>query len=180
MKRVNFIILSISFAFIFLFSGLNISKASTEPKATEPITMVNLAKELIQQDIIHWKVVLAQAIVETGWNFDSYLFKNSNNLVGMRVPATRPSARIGEFKGYSKYATWQDCIKDIKYWQAQNWKGGTRDEYIDLMQRIWAESPDYRAFLYMVIGRIDKMLAQFREKHRNHFNYNVIMAYVQE
>ena len=165
---------------LIFFATSSQANGPANPPANEPMTMVNFAKELIRNDIDHWKVVLAQGIVEAGWKFDSNVFRNSNNFIGMRIPGNRPSTRIGEYNGYSKYATWQDCVKDVKYWQEQNWKGGTQAEYIDMMQRIWAESPDYKEFLYMVIAKIEKIEKQLKEKHKNHFNYNLILAYLSE
>jgi len=121
------------------------------------ISIENLADELIRQNVAHWRVVLAQAIVESGWNFDSYLFRHSNNFIGMRIPYARESTRIATYKGYSVYASWQDCVKDIKLWQEHNWDGGSEEEYIALMHKIWSESPSYYRAVSSVIRRIDKM-----------------------
>lgn len=120
------------------------------------ITVDNLAMELQRQGVAHWKVVLAQAIVETGWEFDSPLFLKTNNFIGMRVPSSRPSRRIGEHKGYSAYATWQDCVADVKLWQDHFWKGGSREQYIAKIGRVWAEVADYTSHLTKLIAKFDR------------------------
>lgn len=127
-----------------------------EPAAVE-ISIESLANELQRQGLVHWRVVLAQAVVETGWEFNSSVFKNANNFIGMRVPNSRPSTRAGVYKGYSAYATWQDCVADVKLWQGHCWKGGTRDEYIEKLGRTWAEAPNYEAHLH-------KLVVQFEEQ----------------
>jgi len=124
----------------------------------DKMTIENLAAELIRQDVDHWRVVLAQAIVESGWNFDSYLFRHTNNFIGMRIPYARKSTRVGSYKGYSVYATWKDCVKDIKLWQESNWEGGSEEEYIALMHKIWSESPQYYSAVNSVMRRVDRLL----------------------
>lgn len=114
-----------------------------------------LAHELQKQEIDQWQVVLAQAIVESGWDIDSRVFKETGNFCGMRVPGQRPSMRNGIYKGYSSYSHWRDCVTDIKFWQKQNWKGGNREKYLDALHK-WAEDPNYRALLYSVLRRIDR------------------------
>lgn len=145
---------------------------------TAPLTLTNLAGELIRNDIDHWQVVMAQAIVESGWNFDSPLFVRTNNFGGMRIPRNRQSMRVGEFKGYSTYKCWQDCVKDIKYWQEQNWEGGTQDEYIQMVDTYWAESPVYARELRKVINRINRMKYDLVKANEGHFNYRLIEAYL--
>jgi hypothetical protein len=120
------------------------------------ISIDALALELRQQGLAHWRVVLSQAVLESGWDLNSNVFRNSNNFVGMRVPAARPSTRIGEYNGYSSYDSWQDCVADVKLWQEQNWDGGTCEAYVAKLSRIWAEAPDYGANLHNLVGRFEK------------------------
>jgi len=121
------------------------------------ITIENLAKELQRQGIVHWRVVLAQAVVEAGWSFESNVFRNSNNFIGMRVPAARPSRRVGTYNGYSAYATWQDCVADIRLWQQHFWKGGSREDYIAKLHRVWAEDPAYGSLLQKLVVKFETM-----------------------
>ena len=166
--------------FLSLFLLMSFSASVAQPENSEPMTLANLAKELIRQDVQHWKVVMAQAIVESGWKFDSKMVRKANNFVGMRVPNNRPSSRIGEFSGYSKYGRWQDCVTDIKYWQQQNWEGGTDEEYLDFIASIWAESPVYKQHVQIVMRKLDRLTEQLKHQNKDHFNYQVISAYLSE
>ncbi len=153
----HFIVLSTILSFL-------LSYLPVPGQENKPITIDNLAEELIRHDVAHWEVVLAQGIVESGWDFSSALFRKTNNFIGMRVPGARPSTRIGAWHQYSVYVSWQDCVRDIKLWQNQNWHGGTRQQYIDLLQRVWAQSPDYRWHLNRIVARLDKRFAHLQQK----------------
>ena len=49
------------------------------------LTIPNLYKEIIRNGILYPKIVLAQAILETGW-FRSSVCRNNHNLVGLTNP----------------------------------------------------------------------------------------------
>lgn len=145
-------------ALVVLSLGLRAQAPSTvsADSSVNTITVHKLALELQKQGVLHWRVVLAQAIVETGWDFNSALYQRTHNFIGMRVPGSRPSTRNGEHKGYSSYATWQDCVADIKIWQDHFWKGGSRQQYLDKISRVWAQAPDYVSHLHKLIARFDQ------------------------
>ena len=56
-------------------------------KALPALTIPNLYREIIRNGIRHPKIVLAQAILETGW-FRSPLCRNRHNLFGLTNPKT--------------------------------------------------------------------------------------------
>jgi len=108
--------------------------------------------EIIENDIKHPDIVLAQAILESGY-LSSQIFIENNNLFGMRFPERRPTVAIGENKGYSIYNCWMGSVKDYKLFQEFLFKRKekTRDEYFDYLDRIYAEDPNYVPFLKKVI-----------------------------
>jgi uncharacterized FlgJ-related protein len=108
--------------------------------------------EIIENDIKHPDIVLAQAILESGY-LSSQIFIENNNLFGMRFPERRPTVAIGENKGYSVYNCWMGSVKDYKLFQEFLFKRKekTRDEYFDYLDRIYAEDPNYVPFLKKVI-----------------------------
>jgi hypothetical protein len=57
--------------------------------------------------------VFAQAMFESA-QFSSNIYKNTNNPFGMGVPKKRPSKRIGEYNGFSKYKDDAQAIQDFK------------------------------------------------------------------
>ena len=58
-----------------------------ESKTLPALTIPNLYQEIIRNDIKHPKIVLAQAILETGW-FRSPFCRNRHNLFGLTNPKT--------------------------------------------------------------------------------------------
>jgi hypothetical protein len=108
--------------------------------------------EIIENDIKHPDIVLAQAILESGY-LSSPIFIENNNLFGMRFPERRPTVALSENRGYSVYDCWTDSVKDYKLFQEFLFrrKEKTRDEYFDYLDRIYAEDPNYVPFLKKVI-----------------------------
>jgi hypothetical protein len=108
--------------------------------------------EIIENDIKHPDIVLAQAILESGY-LSSPIFIKNNNLFGMRFPERRPTVALSENRGYSVYDCWTDSVKDYKLFQEFLFrrKEKTRDEYFDYLDRIYAEDPNYVPFLKKVI-----------------------------
>jgi uncharacterized FlgJ-related protein len=59
------------------------------------------------------RMIFAQAAHETG-NFTSDIFKENNNLFGMKLARVRKTTAIGENRGHAVYKSVEDCIAD--YW----------------------------------------------------------------
>lgn len=70
--------------------------------------------DLLEQDFnfMTARIIFAQAAHETG-NFTSTIFKENNNLFGMKLPRIRPTTAIGENKGHAVYRNTLDSIKDF-------------------------------------------------------------------
>jgi Mannosyl-glycoprotein endo-beta-N-acetylglucosaminidase len=163
---------------MYLFGSYLPIKKVNKDKSHE-ISVELLAKALIRHDLHQWKIVLAQAVTESGWEFSSGLYRTTHNFIGMRIPGNRESARSGRMNGYSTYDSWEDCVQDIKLWQDSFWKGGSYMGYINLMNRIWAESPDYKSALINIKYQLDKAISDYMEHNRDDFNYKILMAYLE-
>lgn len=109
--------------------------------------------EIVESNIQHPDIVLAQAILESGY-LSSQIFIENNNLFGMRFPERRKTLAISRNKGYSVYNCWIDSVKDYKLFQDFLFrrKEKTREEYFNYLSRIYAEDPNYVPFLKIVIN----------------------------
>ena len=58
------------------------------------------------------KMIVAQAMHETG-NFTSRLYKEQNNLFGMRQPAIRETLSIEGRNGFATFGSLDDSVKDL-------------------------------------------------------------------
>ena len=75
------------------------------------------------------KILTAVAMHETGL-FTSKIFKENNNLYGMKQPVRRATVSLGAKNGYASYATITDSIEDLLLWFDFHDKG---DEDINKM-----------------------------------------------
>lgn len=85
------------------------------------LTIPNLYKEIIRNGILYPKIVLAQAILETGW-FRSSVCRNKHNLFGLTNP------RTGK---YYEFNHWTESVQAY-YTKAQyKYKGGNYLLWLD-------------------------------------------------
>lgn len=87
-------------------------------------------------------IVMAQMKVESG-NYSSGLAKNNNNYFGMKHPTTRFNCSLKERNGYAYYQNWCYSILDYKLWQLRYANGLSSDEYINKLQKVYAEDTMY-------------------------------------
>lgn len=104
------------------------------PRAQEglpELTIPNLYEEIRRHGIQYPKIVLAQAILETGW-FRSNVCQNKNNLFGLRHP------RTGK---YFEFDHWTDSVRAYYSKVQYRYKGGN---YLLWLKRIgYAEDQGY-------------------------------------
>ena len=103
------------------------SKQSHLPELTIP----NLYQEIIRNGIQHPRIVLAQAILETGW-FRSPLCRNRHNLFGLTNPKTGK---------YYEFNHWTESVRAYYTKVQYKYKGGN---YLLWLRDIgYAEDPRY-------------------------------------
>lgn len=103
------------------------SKQSHLPELTIP----NLYQEIIRNGILHPRIVLAQAILETGW-FRSPLCRNRHNLFGLTNPKTGK---------YYEFNHWTESVRAYYTKVQYKYKGGN---YLLWLRDIgYAEDPRY-------------------------------------
>lgn len=169
-RRWNNVFFAFFFIFFFIltfndfsYSGStkNITIQNCPVKDSKPLTEENLRKELDLNHVICPDQVYAQIMIESG-NLSSFLTKRTNNLLGMRFPYRRETAAVGiflpssnliikgtqsELKKYSKqnnyavFTTWEDCIRDYKYWQEQSFN--LTEIYLEFLGNHYAEDSLY-------------------------------------
>lgn len=95
------------------------------------LTIPNLYKEIIRNGILYPKIVLAQAILETGW-FRSSVCKNKHNLFGLTNP------RTGK---YYEFNHWTESVRAYYTKVQYKYKGGNYLFWLDEIG--YADNPDY-------------------------------------
>lgn len=108
-------------------------------KALPALTIPNLYQEIIRNGIRHPKIVLAQAILETGW-FRSPLCRNRHNLFGLTNP------KNGK---YYEFNHWTESVRayytKVQYRYSQKKQINSSDvDYLKWLQQIgYAEDIKY-------------------------------------
>ncbi len=98
-------------------------------------------------------IILAQSMQETG-NFKSSIFKENNNLFGMKEARIRATLAQGTNRGHAHYNTWQESLYDYAmYYNAYLRKIKTEDEYFEYLRQNYAEDPEYVLRLKSIIKK---------------------------
>ena len=111
-------------------------------KELPTLTIPNLYQEIIRNGIRHPKIVLAQAILETGW-FRSPLCRNRHNLFGLTNPKTGK---------YYEFNHWTESVR-VYYTKVQyKYTGGS---YLLWLHKIgYAEDPRYVREVMKVVSQL--------------------------
>ena len=103
------------------------------------LTIPNLYKEIIRNGILYPKIVLAQAILETGW-LRSSVCRNKHNLFGLTNP------RTGK---YYEFNHWTESVRAYYTKVQYKYKGGN---YLLWLEEIgYAENPMYKKTIYCIL-----------------------------
>ena len=118
---------------------LNYSFINTE--RLEGFSIKALYQELLRNNIKHPKIVLAQAILETGW-FKSSVCKNKGNLFGLTNP------RTGD---YYEFNHWKESVVAYRDKVQYKYKDGN---YLLWLEKIgYAEDPGYISALIKILNQ---------------------------
>ena len=112
--------------------------------------LINLLKEL---NVKFPHIVLAQAKLESG-NFKSNVFKQNNNLFGMKEARVRVKTAQGTNLNHTYYKTWQESVYDYAFYQCR-YLGGVRNEkeYFIALDASYAEANYYSGTLKQIIKK---------------------------
>jgi hypothetical protein len=143
-------------------SFTEVTKKKNGPKAPQiamgdTLTVDNLILTIWALPFKHKNIVVAQAILETGW-FKSQNCINSNNLFGMRRSYSRISTSDTTIGGYAHYSNWKMSVVD--YYLLQSVRESiirtSRDEYMKYLNSTYSEvGPSYSRQLEDIIKRLD-------------------------
>lgn len=103
------------------------------------LTIPNLYKEIIRNGILYPKIVLAQAILETGW-FRSSVCRNKHNLFGLTNP------RTGK---YYEFNHWTESVRAYYTKVQYKYKGGNYLLWLDEIG--YAEDPLYTKSILLIL-----------------------------
>jgi hypothetical protein len=96
-------------------------------------------------------IVLAQSKLESN-NYTSNIFRESNNMFGMKEAKVRLNLAKGTQFGHAYYDNWEDSVLDYAlYASSYLHKCKSEEQYFSLLGQIYAEDPDYVSSLKRII-----------------------------
>jgi hypothetical protein len=112
-----------------------------------------LREYILQLNIKYPHIVLAQAELESGL-FTSPIFKENNNLFGMKQAKLRPTTNTGENKGHACFNTWRESVVDYAFYSATYLNDiHSETEYLNYLGQSYAEDTAYVSKLRVIIER---------------------------
>lgn len=119
----------------------------------DEFTQDKLKEYVLQLNIKYPNIVLGQAELETG-NFTSKIFKENNNLFGMRQARQRCTTASGTDNNHAFYDSWKSSVVDYALFQSAFLRNiHTEDEYFEYLRQNYAEDPQYIIKLKAIIYR---------------------------
>ena len=92
-------------------------------------------------------IAFAQSKLETG-NFTSKVFKENNNLFGMREAKQRITTAQGTEHNHAYYTTWVESVLDYSFYQCKYLSSiNSEEQYFQYLSQSYAENPNYVSIL---------------------------------
>lgn len=113
----------------------------------------HLLELIFEIKLEHPYIVIAQAILESG-NYQSQIFRENNNLFGMKMPYRRSTLAVGINKGHAVFKSWKHSVYDYGLYQMAYMRGMSENEYLDSLNRTYAEDGKYKDKLLTILKRI--------------------------
>lgn len=140
--------------------GKGILLANVSPKEKvivinrlDPFRVDSLKSYLEQLNVKFADIVYAQAQLETA-GFNSNIFRQNNNLFGMKQAMRRTSTNKGEQFGHAYYDTWRESVLDYALYQCKYLSDiKTREEYLHYLKQNYAEDPNYYIKLLNILNK---------------------------
>lgn len=102
---------------------------------------ISLKRLIYILKIQHPDIVFIQAQIESA-HFKSNIFKENNNLFGMKMAERRKTVAIGVNRGHAKYSSWQASVLDYKLMQKRYAHNKSRNQYFVYLKH-YAEDDNY-------------------------------------
>lgn len=161
-KRQLIDVSTIVFTIVLIF-GVYIVMRALKEEFSDPVKIESvvvsddfqdhLLELIFEIKLEHPYIVLAQAILESG-NYQSQIFRENNNLFGMKMPYRRSTLAVGINKGHAVFKSWKHSVYDYGLYQMAYMRGMSENEYLDSLSRTYAEDGKYKDKLLTILKKI--------------------------
>lgn len=116
-------------------------------------TQEKLVSKIKELNIRYPHIVLGQAMLETGF-FTSKIFRENNNLFGMREAKQRITTAKGTENNHAYYTSWQESLLDYSFYQCRYLSNiQTEEQYFQYLEQSYAEDTSYVPKLKSLINK---------------------------
>lgn len=118
-------------------------KATVVYEITDPYSETKVYEYLLQLKIKYPLVAMAQMKLESA-NATSNIFKQNNNVFGMKEPGLRPTTALGTKNNHAYYAHWRQSVLDYAIWQAYVMNAEniqSKEAWLAYINRFYSEIP---------------------------------------
>jgi hypothetical protein len=110
-----------------------------------------LVAELKKLNVKFPYIVLAQSMIESG-HFQSNIFRENNNLFGMKQAMQRVTTALGTQNNHAYYENWRESVLDYAMFQSSYLRDiKTETAYMEYLGANYAEASNYRSAIQKVI-----------------------------
>jgi len=138
-KLTLYLFLTVSFVFTIAYTYGRIDQIKNLTDLEKEILIVDLnSKNDFSQD------KLVQMLQDLNVRFPHIVFKENNNLFGMKQATVRVNTALGTQHNHAYYETWRESVYDYAFYQTRYLSGAkTEGEYLYVLGQSYAEDPLY-------------------------------------
>jgi len=155
---------------LLVFTSCN-APAQVPLAPEDSVNIHNIQMDVWALPFKHKDIVVAQAILESGW-FKSNNFKVNNNLFGMKYPHTRVTCSDSSINGYAHYPNWHMSVVDYYLLQSVTEDINpthSREEYFRYLDRVYSEvGRSYSSQLKSILARINLQTEECNKPKHTH------------
>lgn len=141
---------------------VNTAKVDTVYVSAQAFSEEALIDLLRGSNIKYPHIVLAQAKIESG-NYTSKIFKENNNLFGMKKPNIRTTTALGTKSGHAYYSDWVSSVYDYAMFQNNRMQGvNSESEYYAKLADGYAADSTYASVIKKTVNSL-KLKKYFQE-----------------
>ena len=141
---------------------VNTAKVDTVYVSAQAFSEEALIDLLRGSNIKYPHIVLAQAKIESG-NYTSKIFKENNNLFGMKEPNIRTTTALGTKSGHAYYSDWVSSVYDYAMFQNNRMQGvNSESEYYAKLADGYAADSTYASVIKKTVDSL-KLKKYFQE-----------------
>ena len=157
------LIVYLTFRFGYTYGGLGKSVVSKDKTEYEnELLIINTLKTFSEKNLVDYllelnikfpDIVFSQARYETG-NFKSLVFRENNNLFGMKQAYRRVNTAKGTQHNHAFYESWEESVYDYAFYQCRYLSTiNNEQEYFQYLSKSYAEDHNYVTSLKNVIEK---------------------------